>query len=159
MHCCTRRVIEQEPAVSQPARAPIAGRNPAGLYHPNRAHRLGMSRLYLHDPHALPYLVTYRRAGADLRVRGFGGKSHQKLFQGVVRDVTGLRGLDDQLTIHYLRLDFGVLVPLEMGMSEAGVFETAVPTFNARHSPRHFGLKKGVVAYTLVANHVPVNAI
>ncbi|MGD9186675.1 MAG: Tn3 family transposase [Desulfobacteraceae bacterium] len=31
-------------------------------------------------------------------------------------------------------------------------------TFNARHSPKYFGLKKGVVSYTMVANHVPVNA-
>ena len=34
----------------------------------------------------------------------------------------------------------------------------ASPTINARHSPKYFGLKKGVVSYTLVANHVPVNA-
>jgi TnpA family transposase len=33
-----------------------------------------------------------------------------------------------------------------------------VRTFNARHSPKYFGLKKGIVSYTLVANHVPLNA-
>jgi TnpA family transposase len=37
-------------------------------------------------------------------------------------------------------------------------FETGIPTLNARYSPKYFGLKKGVVAYTLVANHIPVNA-
>ena len=42
--------------------------------------------------------------------------------------------------------------------SDGQKFETSVPTFNARYSPKYFGLKKGVVAYTLVANHVPVNA-
>ncbi len=42
--------------------------------------------------------------------------------------------------------------------SDGQKFETALPTFNARYSPKYFGLKKGVVAYTLVANHVPVNA-
>ena len=42
--------------------------------------------------------------------------------------------------------------------SDGQKFETALPTFNARHSPKYFGLKKGVVAYTLIANHVPVNA-
>src|SRR5262249_3401610 len=26
------------------------------------------------------------------------------------------------------------------------------------HSPKYFGLKKGIVSYTLVANHVPINA-
>lgn len=31
-------------------------------------------------------------------------------------------------------------------------------TFNARHSPKYFGLDKGVSACTLVANHVPINA-
>ena len=42
--------------------------------------------------------------------------------------------------------------------SDGQKFETAVRTFNARHSPKYFGLKKGIVSYTLVANHVPINA-
>ena len=42
--------------------------------------------------------------------------------------------------------------------SDGQKFETGIPTINARHSPKYFGLKKGVVSYTLVANHVPVNA-
>lgn len=42
--------------------------------------------------------------------------------------------------------------------SDGQKFETAIPTFNARYSPKYFGLKKGVVAYTLVANHIPINA-
>jgi len=42
--------------------------------------------------------------------------------------------------------------------SDGQKFETAIPTFNARYSPKYFGLKKGIVAYTLVANHVPINA-
>ena len=42
--------------------------------------------------------------------------------------------------------------------SDGQKFETAIPTFIARYSPKYFGLKKGVVAYTLVANHVPINA-
>jgi TnpA family transposase len=42
--------------------------------------------------------------------------------------------------------------------SDGQKFETALPTFNARYSPKYFGLGKGMVAYTLVANHVPVNA-
>jgi TnpA family transposase len=42
--------------------------------------------------------------------------------------------------------------------SDGQKFETKLPTFNARHSPKYFGLQKGVVAYTLVANHIPVNA-
>jgi TnpA family transposase len=36
--------------------------------------------------------------------------------------------------------------------------ETQINTINARHSPKYFGLQKGVSSYTLVANHVPINA-
>jgi TnpA family transposase len=42
--------------------------------------------------------------------------------------------------------------------SDGQKFETGIHTLNARHSPKYFGLKKGIVAYTLVANHIPVNA-
>jgi hypothetical protein len=37
-------------------------------------------------------------------------------------------------------------------------FETRINTVNSRHSPKYFGLKKGIVSYTLVANHIPINA-
>ncbi|MCI0459139.1 MAG: Tn3 family transposase [Gemmataceae bacterium] len=53
---------------------------------------------------------------------------------------------------HY---DIGGLVH---SSSDGQKFETAVRAFTARHSPKYFGLKKGIVSYTLVANHVPVNA-
>ena len=42
--------------------------------------------------------------------------------------------------------------------SDGQRFESAIPTINARHSARYFGLKKGVVAYTLLASHVPLSA-
>lgn len=42
--------------------------------------------------------------------------------------------------------------------SDGQKFETQIDTINARHSPKYFGLKKGVVSYTLVANHIPINA-
>ncbi len=42
--------------------------------------------------------------------------------------------------------------------SDGQKFESQIQTINARHSPKYFGLKKGVVSYTLVANHVPINA-
>lgn len=42
--------------------------------------------------------------------------------------------------------------------SDGQKFETQLSTINARHSPKYFGLKKGVVAYTLVANHIPIQA-
>ena len=42
--------------------------------------------------------------------------------------------------------------------SDGQKFETAINTINARYSPKYFGLRKGVVSYALIANHVPVNA-
>ena len=42
--------------------------------------------------------------------------------------------------------------------SDGQKFETGIHTLNSRHSPKYFGLKKGVVSYTLVANHIPINA-
>lgn len=42
--------------------------------------------------------------------------------------------------------------------SDGQRFETQIDTFNARHSPKYFGLDKGVSACTVVANHVPINA-
>jgi TnpA family transposase len=42
--------------------------------------------------------------------------------------------------------------------SDGQRIETQIPTINARNSRKYFGLKKGVSAYTLVLNHVPINA-
>jgi TnpA family transposase len=42
--------------------------------------------------------------------------------------------------------------------SDGQKFETQIHTINARYSPKYFGLKKGIVSYTLVANHIPINA-
>lgn len=42
--------------------------------------------------------------------------------------------------------------------SDGQKFETKINTINSRYSPKYFGLKKGIVSYTLVANHVPINA-
>jgi len=42
--------------------------------------------------------------------------------------------------------------------SDGQKFEASIPTVNARHSSKYFGLKKGVVAYTLLANHIPLSA-
>lgn len=42
--------------------------------------------------------------------------------------------------------------------SDGQRIERQIDTINARHSPKYFGLQKGVSAYTLVANHIPINA-
>ena len=41
------------------------------------------------------------------------------------------------------------------GSVDGQKFESASPTVKARHSRKHFGKGKGVVAYTLLANHIP----
>jgi TnpA family transposase len=42
--------------------------------------------------------------------------------------------------------------------SDGQKFETQIDTIIARHSPKYFGLKKGIVSYSMVLNHIPVNA-
>jgi TnpA family transposase len=42
--------------------------------------------------------------------------------------------------------------------SDGQKFEARINTINSRYSPKYFGLNKGIVSYTLVANHIPVNA-
>ncbi len=41
--------------------------------------------------------------------------------------------------------------------SDGQKYETRVETINSRYSPKYFGLDKGITAYSLVANHVPIN--
>ncbi len=41
--------------------------------------------------------------------------------------------------------------------SDGQKFETQIHTLRSRHSPKYFGLKKGITNYTGVANHVPFN--
>lgn len=41
--------------------------------------------------------------------------------------------------------------------SDGQKFETRSHTLKARYSSKYFGLRKGIVSYTLVANHVPLN--
>lgn len=36
-------------------------------------------------------------------------------------------------------------------------FETRIDTLQARYSPKYFGLNKGIVAFSMILNHVPVN--
>jgi TnpA family transposase len=42
--------------------------------------------------------------------------------------------------------------------SDGQKYETQFDTINSRYSPKYFGLNKGISSYTLVANHIPVNA-
>lgn len=44
------------------------------------------------------------------------------------------------------------------GSVDGQKFEAADPTLKARHSRKYFGKGKGVVAYTLLANHIPLQS-
>jgi TnpA family transposase len=54
---------------------------------------------------------------------------------------------------HYYDID-GVI----HSSSDGQKFETRIHTINSRHSPKYFGLGKGIVPCTFVINHVPANA-
>src|SRR5699024_10489437 len=41
--------------------------------------------------------------------------------------------------------------------SDGQKIETQINTMNSRHPPTYFGLQKGIVSYTIVANHIPDN--
>lgn len=42
--------------------------------------------------------------------------------------------------------------------SDGQKFETRIHTINSRHSPKYFGLGKGIAPYTIVVNHIAPNA-
>lgn len=42
--------------------------------------------------------------------------------------------------------------------SDGQKYESQFETINSRYSSKYFGLSKGVTSYTMVANHIPVNA-
>ena len=44
------------------------------------------------------------------------------------------------------------------GSLDGQKLNTQIDTINARHSPKYFGLGKGITSLTLVANHIPINA-
>ena len=72
-----------------------------------------------------------------------------------------LRGANDAISNATAKLSAFELFNIrdEVHSSSDGQrMETKIDTFNARYSPKYFGLDKGVSACTVVANHVPINA-
>ena len=73
-----------------------------------------------------------------------------------------LREANDAITNAAYKLPIFNHFNIEEGLihssSDGQKFETRVHTFNAQFSPKYFGMKKGIVSYTLQANHFPVNA-
>lgn len=100
---------------------------------------------------------------------GLGRMSQISDFKGDVLEVASenfirpetLQNANDQLVDEITKFDlFRNYNINEMvhSSSDGQKFETRFHTINSRYSPKYFGLKKGIVAYTLVANHIPVNA-
>ena len=44
------------------------------------------------------------------------------------------------------------------GSFDGQKFEAITPTAKARHSQKYFGKGRGVVAYTLLSNHIPIQS-
>lgn len=73
-----------------------------------------------------------------------------------------LRKANDSISNNIAKLPLFRHYDIELGSLHASAdgqkFEAKRDTFKARYSRKYFGLNKGLVNYTLVANHVPVNA-
>lgn len=71
-----------------------------------------------------------------------------------------LRAANDKISNFIAGLDIFPLYSFNPETLYGGVdgqkFESATPTIKARYSRKYFGQGKGVVAYTLLANHVPL---
>lgn len=71
-----------------------------------------------------------------------------------------LRAANDKISNFIAGLDIFSLYSFNTDVLYGGVdgqkFESATPTIKARYSRKYFGRGKGVVAYTLLANHVPL---
>jgi TnpA family transposase len=71
-----------------------------------------------------------------------------------------LSGANDKISNFIAGLDIFPLYSFNpdvlFGSVDGQKFESATPTTKARYSSKYFGRGKGVVAYTLLANHVPL---
>lgn len=125
-----------------------------------------LDRYAKHDPHPREILACVVAMGTNMglwKMAAVSGLGHP-LLMSTARNylrLETLRAANDAIgnaiaalpTFH--QYDIGEQVH---SSSDGQRFETQTDTFNARHSPKYFGLQKGVSGYTLVANHVPINA-
>jgi TnpA family transposase len=73
-----------------------------------------------------------------------------------------LKNVNDLVTNNVAKLPifkyFNIEEEIIHGSIDGQKFDTQLNTINSRHSPKYFGLKKGITSITLIANHIPVNA-
>jgi len=90
--------------------------------------------------------------------------TYQTLFSATKSYLTveNLHNANDKISNALFKLSafthFNIAEDTIHSSSDGQKLETQKDTINARHSPKYFGLSKGVSGYTLVANNVPVNA-
>lgn len=125
-----------------------------------------LDRYVKHAPDAREILACVVALGTNMglwKMAEVSGLSFSSL-QGTARNylrLETLRAANDAITNAIATLPAFHLYDIrdEMHSSSDGQrIETQIDTINSRYSPKYFGLQKGVSAYTLVANHVPINA-
>ena len=125
-----------------------------------------LDRYVKHDPHAQEVLACTVAMGTNMGlwkmadVSGLGHPSLMTTARNFLRLET-LHAANDAISNATALLPAFQLFKIrdELHSSSDGQrMPTQINTFNARHSPKYFGLQKGVSSYTLVANHVPINA-
>lgn len=125
-----------------------------------------LDRYVKHAPDTREILACVVALGTNMglwKMAEVSGLSFSSL-QGTARNylrLETLRAANDAITNAIATLPAFHLYDIrdEMHSSSDGQrIETQIDTINARYSPKYFGLQKGVSAYTLVANHVPISA-
>ena len=125
-----------------------------------------LDRYVKHEPDPREILACIVAMGTNMglwkmaEVSVLGYPSMMTAARNYLRQET-VRAANDAITNATAKLPAFYLYNIQDTMhssSDGQRMETQIDTINARHSPKYFGLKKGVTAYTLVANHVPINA-
>ena len=125
-----------------------------------------LDRYVKHEPDAQDILACVVAMGTNMgiwKMADVSGRSHSALLS-TARNFLRLETLhaaNDIISNAIAALPAFHLYDIQDAIhssSDGQRIETQINTINARHSPKYFGLQKGVSAYTLVANHVPINA-
>lgn len=125
-----------------------------------------LDRYVKHEPDPREILACIVAMGTNMglwkmaEVSSLGHPSMATMARNYLRLET-VRAADDAITNTTAKLLAFHLYDIQdkvHSRSDGQRLETQINTINVRHSPKYFGLQKGVSAYTLVANHVPINA-
>jgi TnpA family transposase len=125
-----------------------------------------LDRYVKHDPDSREILASIVAMGTNMglwkmaEVSGLSHTSMSTTARNYLRLET-IRAANDAITNATAKLPAFHLYDIQDTLhssSDGQRMETQIDTINARHSPKYFGLQKGVSSYTLVANHVPINA-